>query len=162
MEPAERSDERASRPDEQPGSDWVPEGVTRRGFVAGALGVGLGLTMDALGGSAAWASSSSSAGTPKRGGTLTVAASGGGSTDTLNPFMVSNAPSIMGVTQVYDPAFRLLADGSVAPWLVQELEPNKTGTQWTMRLRSGVRFHDGRPLTSADLIASMQQWARPT
>jgi peptide/nickel transport system substrate-binding protein len=160
MEPAERAHERSSRPDERPGSDSTVGGLTRRRFVAGAVGVGLGLMSDAFGGSSAWASAGSSAGTPKRGGTLTVAASGGGSTDTLNPFMVSNAPSIMGVSQVYDPAFRLLADGSVAPWLVQELEPNKTGTEWTMRLREGVRFHDGRQLTSADLIASMHQWAK--
>ena len=27
-------------------------------------------------------------------------------------------------------------------------------------MRSGVRFHDGRPLTSADLIESMHQWAK--
>jgi peptide/nickel transport system substrate-binding protein len=39
------------------------------------------------------------------------------------------------------------------------LEPNKDGTEWTIRVHSGVTFHDGRPLTSADLITTLHRWA---
>jgi peptide/nickel transport system substrate-binding protein len=162
MEAMERAQERGSLPTERPGNGLVRESVSRRVFMAGATGLALGLALDACGGSSTKTASSSAAVTsaPKRGGTLTVAASGGGSTDTLNPLATFTTPSIMGVLQLYDPLYRILADGSVAPWLVDELEPNKNGTLWTLRLRSGVRFHDGRPLTSADLLESLHQWAK--
>jgi peptide/nickel transport system substrate-binding protein len=44
--------------------------------------------------------------------------------------------------------------------LAEVLEPNKDGRQWTIRVHSGVTFHDGRPLTSADVIASLQRMAK--
>jgi peptide/nickel transport system substrate-binding protein len=37
------------------------------------------------------------------------------------------------------------------------MEPNKDGTAWTIRVHSGVTFHDGQPLTSADVIASLRR-----
>jgi peptide/nickel transport system substrate-binding protein len=163
MQAPDKDEESGTHPVERAGDGLFGGAVTRRGFVASASAVAIGLAIDACGGSSTKASSSSkvvASGTPKRGGTLTVAASGGGPTDTLNPLATFTTPSIMGVLQLYDPLYRILADGSVAPWLVDELEPNKNGTQWTVRLRSGVRFHDGRPLTSADLIASMHLWAK--
>ncbi len=160
MEAVEHAQERGSLPTERSGNGLIGGGVTRRGFVAGATGLALGLALDACGSSAKTSSASAVVSAPKRGGTLTVAASGGGSTDTLNPFATITTPSIMAALQLYDPLYRILADGSVAPWLVDELQSNKEGTQWTLHLRSGVSFHDGRPLTSADLIASMHQWAK--
>src|SRR5690606_2597707 len=32
------------------------------------------------------------------------------------------------------------------------------GLTWTFTLRDGLKFHDGAPVTSEDVIASLQRW----
>jgi peptide/nickel transport system substrate-binding protein len=136
------------------------ETLSRRGFLAGASGVALGLALDACGGSSKTTSSVSTTagGTPKPGGTLTVAATGGGSADSLNPLIAPTSVSLMGVYQIYEQLTHFALDGSVELQLAESMEPNKDGTQWTIRLLDGVTFHDGRPLRSEDVLHSFQQW----
>ena len=47
----------------------------------------------------------------------------------------------------------------VRPMLATSWKPNKTATVWTFHLRRGVRFHNGKEMTSADVVASMKQYA---
>jgi peptide/nickel transport system substrate-binding protein len=47
----------------------------------------------------------------------------------------------------------------VRPMLATSWKPNKTATVWTFQLRKGVRFHNGKEMTSADVVASMKQYA---
>ncbi len=47
----------------------------------------------------------------------------------------------------------------VRPMLATSWKPNKTATVWTFQLRRGVRFHNGKEMTSADVVASMKQYA---
>ena len=46
----------------------------------------------------------------------------------------------------------------VRPMLATTWKPNKDGTVWTFQLRKGVRFHNGKEMTSADVVASMKQY----
>lgn len=48
--------------------------------------------------------------------------------------------------------------GNVAPWLASSWRANGDATVWTFQLRRGVRFHNGREMTSADVVASMKQY----
>jgi peptide/nickel transport system substrate-binding protein len=66
----------------------------------------------------------------------------------------------LGYTQLYDTLAALAPDGSLQLELAEELEPNQDGTLWTIRVRQGVEFHDGRPLTSADVIASLRRMVK--
>jgi peptide/nickel transport system substrate-binding protein len=132
--------------------------------MVGAGGVALSLALDACGGSSSPSSATSSsgnlpAGTPKQGGTLTIAATGGGSSDTLSPVSAITQPGVIAGYQLYEGLTYYATDGSVQLLLADELEPNKAGTQWTIRLRSGLTFHDGRPVTSTDLLSSLRKWA---
>jgi peptide/nickel transport system substrate-binding protein len=43
--------------------------------------------------------------------------------------------------------------------LAESVEPNKNATEWTIRVRPGVSFHDGKPLTSADVLYSLRRIA---
>lgn len=52
---------------------------------------------------------------------------------------------------IYDPLAADTPDGDWAPYLAESIVPNDDYTQWTIRLRPGVRFHNGEPLTSADV-----------
>ena len=46
----------------------------------------------------------------------------------------------------------------VRPMLATTWKPNKDATVWTFQLRKGVRFHNGKEMTSADVVASMKQY----
>ena len=46
----------------------------------------------------------------------------------------------------------------VTPMLATKWTPNENATVWTFQLRRGVRFHNGKEMTSADVVASMKQY----
>ena len=50
---------------------------------------------------------------------------------------------------IFDPLAAFDADGQVQPYLASAFVPNATFTDWTIRLRPGVRFHDGTPVDGA-------------
>ncbi len=45
-----------------------------------------------------------------------------------------------------------------APSLAESWEANDKGDVWTFHLRKDVKFHDGKPLTSADVAYSVNHW----
>ena len=63
----------------------------------------------------------------------------------------SGYPGYYMMTLVYDTLAWLDPDGKPQPWLAREYSADPTGLRWTVRLNEGVMFHDGRPLTSADV-----------
>jgi peptide/nickel transport system substrate-binding protein len=48
--------------------------------------------------------------------------------------------------------------GQVVPWLATSWRPNADATVWTFQLRRGVRFHNGREMTSADVVACLKHY----
>jgi peptide/nickel transport system substrate-binding protein len=68
---------------------------------------------------------------------------------TLTPFSFELAYPL--VTLVYDTLMWRDAQGVPQPWLAQSVSRTNGGRSYTIRLRKGVRWHDGRPLTSADV-----------
>lgn len=67
--------------------------------------------------------------------------------DTLNP-VLGYAPD--GGSLLFDGLVTRAADLSLRPGLAREV-PEATGTTVTFRLREGVTFHDGTPLTAEDV-----------
>ncbi len=70
----------------------------------------------------------------------------------------------MGIVQrhammVYDFLFARDADGQVQPQMVDIWERSANGLIWTFRLREGLFFHDGAPVTAEDVIASLRRWS---
>ena len=47
---------------------------------------------------------------------------------------------------IYDTLTRPNAEGEYVPYLAEAVEPNDDSTQWTIKLREGVKFHDGTDL----------------
>lgn len=94
---------------------------------------------------------------PKRGGTITVATSG--EPTTLDP-MQTTADLVGAITQhVFETLFTF-GDGLTIVPLLAEAMPSITdgGRTMTIRLRQGVKFHDGSLMTSADVVASLERW----
>lgn len=92
---------------------------------------------------------------------LVHGATGGGLKDSLDPHFPVTWPDIARVRQLYEPLMRHNADFEVEPNLAEEIEHNHDATEWTIRLRDGLRFHDGRSVTSRDVEASLARMLDP-
>lgn len=55
----------------------------------------------------------------------------------------------------------LREDGSVGPLLAETMTVGDEGRSYTFRLRQGVRFHNGKPLTSEDVAWSWTRYLDP-
>jgi len=133
--------------------------VTRRkllkGAGAGMLVVGGGGILAACGSSGSSAgtgSSQVSEGSPVPGGVLRVGAQGGSNTDTVDAHNVLSNTDFARTAQLYDPLVRLNTKGQPEKVLAESVEPNKTATQWTIKLKKGVKFHDGSPCNAQAIL----------
>lgn len=61
---------------------------------------------------------------------------------------------------VYDTLFAMDAKFQVQPQMVDKYELSSDKLTYTFTLRDGLKFHDGRPVRSADCIASIERWAK--
>ncbi|MGH8171226.1 MAG: ABC transporter substrate-binding protein, partial [Steroidobacteraceae bacterium] len=52
-------------------------------------------------------------------------------------------------------------DGSIAPMLAQSWKVSPDGRTYTFSLRHGVTFHNGAPMTSADVVWSLRRYLSP-
>ena len=59
---------------------------------------------------------------------------------------------------IYDTLFAMDADMQPQPQMVQDWEVSDDKKTWTFTLRDGLKFHDGEPVTSEDVIASLERW----
>ena len=92
---------------------------------------------------------------PQHGGTLRVGAFAEG--DGLNP--ASNAfstPVYLMAHPVFDPLAYYDAEGNWIPVLAESWTKIGDGTVWQMKVREGVRFHDGSDLDADDVVATFQ------
>ena len=64
---------------------------------------------------------------------------------------------IARAVNVYERLMDYDGESHVVPKLALSIEPNKTATQWVIKLRKGVTFHDGSPLTPEDVIYSLHR-----
>ncbi len=143
--------------------------MTRRSFVGNAAKGGLALSAGGLiaaCGSSSPSSSSSSAQssaavTPKHGGTLHAGLTGGSSSDTLDPNTIVNNTDYARTASLYEGLVWTNADAQMYYRLAEEMTPNKDATVWTIRLRPGVTFHNGKDVTADDLIFSINRVVNP-
>ncbi|WP_117193156.1 ABC transporter substrate-binding protein [Rhizobium terrae] len=52
-------------------------------------------------------------------------------------------------------------DASIAPLLAKSIDVTADGKAYTFKLRDGLKFSNGEPLTSADVLASWQRYVDP-
>lgn len=83
----------------------------------------------------------------------------GGSPDTLNPGTAVLAEAYTLFELVYDSMYQLQPDGSYTLELAESVDVSADGTVYTYTLRDGITFHDGEPLTAADVVFSYDLYA---
>lgn len=76
----------------------------------------------------------------------------------LDPHQVLDVLILYVSLNAYDTLFRYQGPTpEQVPWLAESYDVSPDGLLWTVRLRQGVRFHDGSELTSADVVYSFQR-----
>src|SRR5581483_2920460 len=60
---------------------------------------------------------------------------------------------------IYDTLFALDGDLQTKPQMVGKYDVSADKLTHTFQLRDGLKFHDGSPVTSDDVVASIRRWA---
>jgi peptide/nickel transport system substrate-binding protein len=80
-----------------------------------------------------------------------------GNPDSLDPQKTSGTLTFQVVKSVYDTLVEPDEKGMIVGALAESWEVSDDGLAWTFRLRSGVKFHNGDPLTSSDVKATFDR-----
>lgn len=130
--------------------------VSRRGFLsASMLAVAAGLAGCSGNGSAKKSGSGASAsGSYKEALQVAMPAS----PDGLDPAMTSSLATVDIMANVLEPLFALDANYEPQPVLAESYEVSDDGKVYTIKIRQGVKFHDGSELLAPDAAASMAHW----
>lgn len=68
-------------------------------------------------------------------------------------YVVRNAAAL-----VWDMLYGIDSQFRPQPQMAEGHEVSADGRVWTIRLREGLRFHDGEPVRGADVVASLERW----
>ena len=137
--------------------DALKRGASRRDVLAMLMAGGMQAT---LAGGLSTLALSVHAATPKRGGRIRVAGATAAITDTLDPSKMSNQTDYSRGTMLYNGLTSL--DGSLTPQpALAESFDTKDAKVWVFKLRKDVKFHDGKPLTPADVVFSVMRHKDP-
>lgn len=82
---------------------------------------------------------------------------------TLDPVAASIVITRMHGLMIYETLFAWDASLSPKPQMVESFSTSDDKLTWSFTLRPGLKFHDGQPVTTRDVIPSLKRWmARDT
>jgi peptide/nickel transport system substrate-binding protein len=124
----------------------------------------LALLVGACGGSsaspAASSDASAGAGTPKQGGSITVAIEG--EPASMDPAFDYDFVSGLAVGSVTEPLIKFCEnDQKLCPNLAESWTVSPDGLTYTLKIRQGVKFHDGSTMTVDDVVFSLDRIRDP-
>ena len=79
---------------------------------------------------------------------------------TLDPFWTTQTIAGIHGLMVYDTLFSSDAELKPQPQMVDKWTVSEDRKIYTFTLRDGLKFHDGSPVTSKDVVASMNRWGK--
>ncbi|HMJ94911.1 MAG TPA: ABC transporter substrate-binding protein [Thermoleophilaceae bacterium] len=115
-------------------------------------GAGGGVAILAPGVLAACGGSKASAG-----GTIDFVYSDANSKDNLDPAQSLSEATVILNGMLYEGLVDADADFNPKPLLAKDWSSTPDAKEWTFRLRDGVKFHDGKPLTARDVVFSLRR-----
>jgi peptide/nickel transport system substrate-binding protein len=155
-------------------SAWLDD-MTRREALRKAIAGGAALSAGGLlaacggssGGSSSGASSSSGAAAApaklRTGGVLRIGSTGGGAKDTIDAHKPTTDPDIMRQWNMYESlAVRTPDFGELQMLVAESIEPvGSKPNAWTVRIKDGIEFHNGKTVTADDVIFSLRRITDP-
>ncbi|MBL8343276.1 MAG: ABC transporter substrate-binding protein [Rubrivivax sp.] len=79
---------------------------------------------------------------------------------TLDPFWTTQTIAAIHGLMVYDTLFSSDMALNPQPQMVDTWTVSADRKVYTFKLRDGLKFHDGSPVTSKDVVASMNRWGK--
>ncbi len=124
--------------------------IDRRDFMRGALALGLTVT------AATGLAGKVQAQTPNKGGLFRQGLTGGATSDDLDPATTLDTYMInVNFNQLRNCLTEIAPDGKLIGELAESWEASPDAAEWTFRLRKGVEFHNGKSMTSTDVVESL-------
>ena len=144
------------------GADAISEnhGMDRRSVLKYS-----GLAAAAVGGSSILAacgggdSGGGGGGGGKAGGQLIHGATGGSAKDTLDAHRPVQNADIARCFQLYEPLLYWDNDYTAQPGVAESVEPSKDALTWTIKIRQGITFHNGKDVTPEDVLFTLNRVA---
>ena len=79
----------------------------------------------------------------------------------LDPALSTDVPTGRAVAYMFDGLVRFTPDAQVVPGLARDWTVSPDGLTYTFHLRTGVKFHDGRPFSARNVVTSFQRALDP-
>jgi peptide/nickel transport system substrate-binding protein len=132
----------------------------RRGTMIGLSVPLLGAILEACGSSASSSSPSASATARGRSGAM-IRAGGTVPAAAINPITIADPGGLDMLAQVGE--WLVFGDQhfNYHPWLATSWSPNADASVWTFKIRQGVKFSDGTPMTVDDVVYSVKSQCNP-
>lgn len=80
---------------------------------------------------------------------------------TLDPAMRTDATSNEVVAQIFEGLVQFDAGVNVVPAIATHWSISSDGLEWTFNIKKGVKFHNGREMTAADVKYSLERLLNP-
>ena len=76
----------------------------------------------------------------------------------LDPHAIFDVPMQFILLNAYDTLYRYIGNPpDLQPWLARSHAVSEDGLTWLFKLNDGVKFHDGSPVTAADVVYSFRR-----
>src|SRR5215210_6640509 len=79
----------------------------------------------------------------------------------LDPALSTDVPTGRAVGYLFDGLTRFSPDAKVEPGLATHWDVTPDGLTYTFHLRSGIKFHDGSPMTARNVVNSWMRALAP-
>jgi peptide/nickel transport system substrate-binding protein len=76
----------------------------------------------------------------------------------LDPIFTSTSVTRSHGYLIYDTLFGVAGDVSFRPQMAEGYSSEKDGRTYLIRLRDGLKFHNGEPVRAQDCVASLRRW----
>jgi peptide/nickel transport system substrate-binding protein len=134
--------------------------LARRDVLRGLLAAGMLASAGSVGGAQSNSQGNTYSGTPRPGGRIRVASVSSSTADTLDPAKGALSTDYARLYMVYSGLTQFDSTLTAQPALAEEIHDSGR-ILWTFKLRNGVQFHDGKPLTPADVVYSLLRHKNP-
>ncbi|MBN9065984.1 MAG: ABC transporter substrate-binding protein [Rhizobiales bacterium] len=126
--------------------------LTRRDFLGRAAALGVTATV-----ANSMLASAVMAAEPVKGGTLKAGLQGGESTNVLDPALNLSQVNFSFGKCWGELLVELKPDGGLEQRIAESIESAPDAKTWTMKIRKGIEFHDGKAVTAEDVVATLER-----
>ena len=126
--------------------------ITRREFMGRAAAMGVtAAAASTLLGDAVMAQGA------QKGGTIRMGLQGGSSSDSMDPALATNQVALSVIRLWGEPLVELADDGGIDGKVAESYEGSDDAATWTFKIRQGITFSNGQPVTAEDAAASLMR-----